>query len=206
MFSAESLYMTGLCHSYRSVCCSEQWTELIGASHLFSEGHCCLLIQCHDKLATIKPYTRHWVMSLCLCMLHVHLNISFSEPASLIFGNQISIRFKWMTKMRQLGQGRGLDWWAEGWEMKGGVQTVFEDTWKEMRVYGSGGEGQRCSSIISHNGPGVGFSKTDSERSGSDSITHKSWHVTLMDVGHKASPSDMWRATWRTMGKCECSR
>lgn len=27
-----------------------------------------------------------------------------------------------------------------------------------------------------------------------------------MDVGHKASRSDMWRATWRTMGKCECSR
>lgn len=63
-----------------------------------------------------------------------------------------------------------------------------------------------CSSITSHSGPGVGFSKTDSERSGLDSISHKSWHVTLMDVGHKASRSDVWRATWRTMGKCECSR
>lgn len=63
-----------------------------------------------------------------------------------------------------------------------------------------------CSSITPHRGPGVGFSKTDSERSGLDSISHKSWHVTLMDVGHKASRSDMWRATWRTMGKCECSR
>lgn len=30
--------------------------------------------------------------------------------------------------------------------------------------------------------------------------------MTLIDVGHKASFSDMWRATWRTMGKCECSR
>lgn len=69
---------------------------------------------------------------------------------------------------------------------------------------GLGGRG--CSSITSHGGPGVGFSKTDSERSGLDSISHKSWHVTLMDVGHKASRSDMRRATWRTMGKCECSR
>lgn len=68
------------------------------------------------------------------------------------------------------------------------------------------GGGQGCSSITSHRSPGVGFSKTDSERSGLDSISHKSWHVTLMDVGHKASRSDMWRATWRTMGKCECSR
>lgn len=69
-----------------------------------------------------------------------------------------------------------------------------------------GGWGRGCSSITSHSGPGVGFSKTDSERSGLDSISHKSWHVTLMDVGHKASRSDMRRATWRTMGKCECSR
>lgn len=30
--------------------------------------------------------------------------------------------------------------------------------------------------------------------------------MTLMDAGHKASRSDMRRATWRTMGKCECSR
>ena len=72
-------------------------------------------------------------------------------------------------------------------------------------MFGGGG-GQGCSSITSHSGPGVGFSKTDSERSGLDSISHKSWHVTLMDVGHKASRSDMRRATWRTMGKCECSR
>lgn len=71
---------------------------------------------------------------------------------------------------------------------------------------GGGGGGQGCSSITSHSGPGVVCSKTDSERSGLDSITHKSWHATLMDVGHKASRSDMWRATWRTMGKCECSR
>lgn len=33
--------------------------------------------------------------------VHVHLNISLSESASLIFGNQISIRCKWMTKTSQ---------------------------------------------------------------------------------------------------------
>ncbi len=75
-----------------------------------------------------------------------------------------------------------------------------------MAEEGGGGGGQGCSSITSHSGPGVGFSETDSQRSGLDSISHKSWHATLMDVGHKASRSDMRRATWRTMGKCECSR
>lgn len=111
--------------------------------------------------------------------------------------------------MSQLGQGRVLDWWAEvkSWEMKGVVWSMGEERGgrrREWREVGAGG--QRCSSIISHSGPGVGFSKTDSERSGLDSISHKSWHVTLMDVGHKAPCSDMQRATWRTMGKCECSR
>lgn len=69
-----------------------------------------------------------------------------------------------------------------------------------------GGGGLRCSCIKSHSGPGVGFIKTDSELLSLDSISHKSRHVTLMDVGHKASCSDMWRVTRRTMGKCECSR
>lgn len=75
---------------------------------------------------------------------------------------------------------------------------------REWRGVWSGGQG--CSFITSHSGPGVAFRETDSERSGLDSISHKSWHATLMDVGHKASRSDMRRATWRTMGKCECSR
>lgn len=106
-----------------------------------------------------------------------------------------------MTKASQIGWGRGPDWWAEGRKdqercRRGGA----ENGW------GWGCGVQSCSSITSHSGPGVGFSKTDSERSGLDSISHKSWHVTLMDVGHKAPCSDMWRATWRTMGKCECSR
>lgn len=120
------------------------------------------------------------------------------------FGNQISIRFERMTNRSQIGQRRGLDWWAEG--------RKNHERWREecrvwmigVRCWGGGGQG--CSSITSPSSPGVGFSKTDSERSGLDSISHKSWHVTLMDVGHKASRSDMWRATWRTMGKCECSR
>lgn len=58
-------------------------SELIGASHLSSEGHCCLLIQCHDELAQIKPDTQQWTMSfrLCGCMaVHVH----FSGSASLL--------------------------------------------------------------------------------------------------------------------------
>lgn len=105
-----------------------------------------------------------------------------------------------------MGRGEG-----KSSEMKRGVQSMGEERsgwrreWREE--WGEvGGGGQGCSSITSHSGPGVGFSKTDSERSGLDSISHKSWHVTLMDVGHKASRSDMRRATWRTMGKCECSR
>lgn len=138
--------LTDHCHSYRSVCGNERWTELIGASHLSSEGHCCLLIQCHDKLAQIKPYTQRWMMSLCLCecmWVHVHLDTSFSESASLIFGNQISIRFEWMTKTIQIGQRRGLDWWAveeKSWEMKGRVQSMVEG---ERTEAGRGGGGAR---------------------------------------------------------------
>lgn len=75
-----------------------------------------------------------------------------------------------------------------------------------MRCGYVGGRVQGCSSITPHRSPGVSFSKTDSELLGLDSISHKSWHMTLMDVGHKASRADMWRATWRTMGKSECSR
>ncbi|KAK5928174.1 hypothetical protein CgunFtcFv8_013258 [Champsocephalus gunnari] len=103
--------------------------------------------------------------------------------------------------MSQIGQGRGLDSCSEG--SKDHLRSR-----EECRVWVRRGRGvgYGCSSITSHSGPGVGFSKTDSERSGLDSISHKSWHVTLMDVGHKASRSDMRRATWRTMRKCECSR
>lgn len=82
-------------------------------------------------------------------------------------------------------------------EKKGGQRT-------KVRLCGGGRHGH--SSITLPSGPGVGFSKTDSELLGLDSISHKSWHVTLMDLGHKVSHFDMWRATWRTMGKCECSR
>lgn len=82
----------------------------------------------------------------------------------------------------RMGKKQGSDWVMQGW---GGI---------------------RCSSITLHNGPGVGFIRTDSELLNLDSISHKSCPVTLMDVGHKASRSDMWRATWRNMGKCECSR
>lgn len=205
-------HLTDLCELYRSVCGSEQWTELIGASHLSSEGHCCLLIQCLDKLAQIKLYTQQWMMSSCPCeCMLVHVDISLSQSASLIFGNQISIRFEWMTKTSQLGQGRGLDWRAEGRKKimrdeGSSAEYGWGERWKEKRVRRSGVGGRGCSSITSHSGPGVGFSKTDSERSGLDSISHKSWHVTLMDVAHKASRSDMRRATRRTMGKCECSR
>lgn len=73
-------------------------------------------------------------------------------------------------------------------------------------MYGSGSGVERCSSITAHNGSEVSFSKTDSEQSGSDSITHKSWHVMLMDVDHKASPSDTRRTTQRTLGNRGCSR
>lgn len=134
--------LTDLCHSYRSVCGRE--TVLIGASHLSSEGHCCLLIQCHDKLAQIKPYTEQWVMSLCLCecmLVHVHLEFSLSESSSLIFGSQISIRFKWLTKTSQPGQGRGLDWWAEG--RKNRERWIEEcRVWVRREVEGEESEGR----------------------------------------------------------------
>lgn len=81
-----------------------------------------------------------------------------------------------------------------------------ERAWSGREVRLCGGEGLRCSCIKSHGGPGVGFIRTDSELLSLDSISHKSWHMTLMDVGHKASRSDMWRVTWGTLGKCECSR
>lgn len=90
--------------------------------------------------------------------------------------------------------------------MKGVVQSMGEERWKGIVCVEVGVGGKDAHPLYPMNGPGVGFSKTDSERSGLDSITHKSWHVTLIDVGHKASRSDMRRATWRTMGKCECSR
>lgn len=62
-----------------------------------------------------------WGMSWCLCILvHVHLNVSFSKSALLIFDNRITIMLKWMTKAGKREYVRGRRWWQgdERWTEK----------------------------------------------------------------------------------------